>query len=76
MPIRSGLLRFLILCLLCVFVNGGAEAAMTPRQKVAANHLAEWTFTAQKPCADPFNTLTLDAVFTTLSGHKLRAEGW
>ena len=76
MPTRAGLLRYLILFLLCVFVNGGAEAAMTPRQKVAANRLAEWTFTAQKPCADPFNTLTLDAVFTTPSGHKLRVPAF
>ncbi len=68
---RSGLLL-----LLCLLVSGGAEAAMTPMIKSAANHMAQWTFTAQKPCADPFNTLTLDAVFTTPSGRKLRVPAF
>lgn len=47
--------------------HGNADEVQTP-----ANVIAELSFAAQVPHDDPFNTVTLDAIFTAPSGKELR----
>jgi hypothetical protein len=41
-----------------------------------ANRVVEWTFTSAKTHADPFNEVTLDAVFTAPDGHESRVPAF
>lgn len=44
--------------------------------KTEANKLVELTFTATQRYTDPFNQVTLDAIFTDPRGHKLLVPGF
>jgi hypothetical protein len=44
--------------------------------KTQANMMVELTFTATRNYPDPFNQVTLDAVFTDPKGHELRVPGF
>lgn len=44
--------------------------------KTQANMLVELTFTATRSYPDPFNQVTLDALFTDPKGHELRVPGF
>lgn len=61
--------------LLMLNVAPSAKAEDKPR-KVPANTVAEWTFTSNKTYADPFNEVTLDAVFTTPDGLQQRVPAF
>src|SRR5687768_741732 len=50
--------------------------AADPATAGTANRVAEWTFTAAKTHADPFNEVTLDAVFTAPDGQESRVPAF
>ena len=60
----------MLLLLVCVARVNGAEF------KTAANVMVEITFEAKAEHKDPFNELTLDAIFTDQAGKQLRAPGF
>lgn len=45
-------------------------------RRAGANTVAEWSFTARHEAADPFNDITLDAVFATPDGKTLRVPAF
>jgi len=74
---NPGILFRLVLALLGVIMSVDAhpESISVP-ERVETYRMAEWRFTAQKPSADPFNTLTVDAVFTTPWGGHLKVPAF
>jgi hypothetical protein len=53
-----------------------AACAEEERPQVQANVMTEVTYTAKAPHDDPFNTVTLDAVFTDPHGHELKVPAF
>jgi hypothetical protein len=53
-----------------VSASAAAVLRAAPRE-IPRNHVAEWTFEAAESHADPFNELTLDAVFTGPGGRTV-----
>jgi len=58
-------------CCAAIPVHAAEAAPETP-----ANVVAELTFVAKQPHEDPFNTVTLDAVFTDPSGREFRVPAF
>ncbi|HEV2295279.1 MAG TPA: DUF4038 domain-containing protein [Tepidisphaeraceae bacterium] len=56
-------------CLMTFLLISALAHAQQPTE---ANHVREWSFTAAKAYADPFNEVELDAVFTTPDGKQVR----
>ncbi len=70
--------RCLIRSIVLVAVSSGPHALAAHQEPsvVAANRVAELTFTAENPIADPFNTIDLDVSFTAPSGKVVRVPAF
>lgn len=55
---------------------GSAAAPVKPAASVEAGRVAEVSFIATKPHADPFNTVTLDVTFTDPEGRAVRVPAF
>ncbi len=56
--------------------SGRANFAESGGSTAGANQIAEITFTAENPHADPFNDVTLDVVFTDPTGASFRVPAF
>ena len=65
----------LLATLMCAWLIPTAHSAESPRQ-AEANVMTELPFVAKSPHEDPFNTLTLDVVFTDPKGQELRVPAF
>ena len=65
-----------LLALWMVAALSGRATADGPEHQTRANVMTELTFTAARDYADPFNEVTLDAVFTDPKGLKLRVPAF
>ncbi len=74
--VASVLIAIMALMVGGLIMSNDARADAPHNQTVMANKMAEWSFTAHNPCADPFNTITLDAVFKTPQGETLRVPAF
>src|SRR5258705_12409657 len=70
-PGRKALFAFLAWAALALGVEG-AERTL----KTEANVMAEFTFTASRTYADPFNEVTLDVIFSDPKGSELRVPAF
>jgi len=76
MSLRS--CRCLIRSIVLAVVSSGSNVLAVHQEPsvVEANRVAELTFTAEKPSADPFNTIDLDVSFTAPSGKVVRVPAF
>ena len=72
----SRLLWYALTAGLWMFSMSQMVNAKEKPRNVPANTVAEWAFTSRKAYADPFNDITLDAVFTTPDGRQQRVPAF
>ncbi len=58
------------------FCYGAIVSRADEAKTTSANVIVEIPFTAQREHEDPFNTITLDVIFTDPSGHELRVPAF
>ncbi len=77
-PSRSPVLRFPVLAALTLLVTFGPLPGVRAAEpaRTSANVPVELTFTAKAEHADPFNTVTMDVVFTDPTGVKRRVPAF
>ena len=66
----------LIILLFCTAVFAGNSPAAEAMHQTAANVMIELPLAAQCDHDDPFNTVTLDVIFTDPSGRELRVPAF